>query len=592
MTQDELVADARGRLELHNCPRCLDGNLTITVEPPAIACGAGCAGVADAVYTMATRLNGDRLQRQRDALCHLARIVAEAECSAARGGQIVPLTHDRWPEPEPEPLPAELPPVPAFDDRLLPDSLRPWLSDAAERTQCPPEYGAVGALVALSGIIGRRCAIRPKRHDDWTAVPVLWGAVVGPPSSMKSPALAEALRPLRRMAVQATEALRRQSHGHTAALAEMKARRAVIENKMRKAARDGRDLSALRAEFAAAAAPPQPSERRYIVNDATVERLGELLNENPRGLLHFRDELAGWMATLDRDGHENDRAFFLEAWNGTGRYTYDRIGRGTLHIEAACVSMLGGIQPGPLAQYLRAAVRGGIGDDGLMQRFQALVYPDPPRTWRNVDRWPDTEARDRAFEVFGRLDVLTPETLGASVDDGVPFLRFDGDAQELFDAWRENLMNRLRGGDEHAAIEAHLAKYPSLLPSLALICHLADAIAAPVGSVGLASATRAVALCDFFEAHARRLYQIVTAQELKAATVLLGKLRTGKLGPRFTARDAYRPQWAGLTDRDIVEKALTVLVDHGWLRAAVVETGGRPSTTYEAHPRVRAKAAA
>ncbi len=52
---------------------------------------------------------------------------------------------------------------------------------------------------------------------------------------------------------------------------------------------------------------------------------------------------------------------------------------GTLEIEACCVSMLGGIQPGPLGQYLRDAVKGGAGDDGFMQRFQlavALAFED------------------------------------------------------------------------------------------------------------------------------------------------------------------------------------------------------------------------
>ena len=70
-----------------------------------------------------------------------------------------------------------------------------------------------------------------------------------------------------------------------------------------------------------------------------------------------------------------DRAFYCEAWNGTGAYTYDRIGRGTLHIRAACLSVLGGIQPGPLERYLRA-VFAGRGDDGLLQRFQLAVWPD------------------------------------------------------------------------------------------------------------------------------------------------------------------------------------------------------------------------
>ena len=118
--------------------------------------------------------------------------------------------------------------------------------------------------------------------------------------------------------------------------------------------------------------------------------------------------------TMDRPGHENDRAFYCEAWNGTGAYTYDRIGRGTLHIRAACLSVLGGIQPGPLERYLRA-VFAGRGDDGLLQRFQLAVWPDGGGPWRNVDRWPNSEARTRVTEVFQRLTTLerSPRPAGA-----------------------------------------------------------------------------------------------------------------------------------------------------------------------------------
>src|SRR5262249_35676306 len=148
----------------------------------------------------------------------------------------------------------------------------------------------------------------------------------------------------------------------------------------------------------------------------------------------FRDELTGFLRTLDRDGHENDRGFYLEAWNGSGSYTYDRIGRGTIHIPYACVSLFGTIQPGPLARYVRATLSQ---NDGLMNRFQLLLYPDPPGRWVNVDRYPDAAAKNEAFRVFKDLDAFDPRGLGVEVDDerGIPFLRFAPDAQELFDEW-------------------------------------------------------------------------------------------------------------------------------------------------------------
>ncbi len=63
----------------------------------------------------------------------------------------------------------------------------------------------------------------------------------------------------------------------------------------------------LRQHFEAMRYTP-PVAKRYLVNDTTVEKLGELLNHHPNGLLLFRDELSGWLHTMDRPGHENDRA--------------------------------------------------------------------------------------------------------------------------------------------------------------------------------------------------------------------------------------------------------------------------------------------
>src|SRR6266849_328051 len=74
------------------------------------------------------------------------------------------------PWPAPQSIPSGLPPVPAFDGRLLPPALAPWVADIAERAQCPPDFVAVGALVAAAAVIGRQVAIRPKRADDWTVI--------------------------------------------------------------------------------------------------------------------------------------------------------------------------------------------------------------------------------------------------------------------------------------------------------------------------------------------------------------------------------------------------------------------------------------
>src|SRR5229473_3325540 len=287
----------------------------------------------------------------------------------------------------PQPVPRGRPPVPPFLGALLPDALAPWVADVADRIQCPPDFVAVGVLVAAAAVIGRKVAMRPKRQDDWAVVPNLWGLAVGPPGVMKSPALAEALRPLHRLVTDAHAQYEEQRLAQHFHLAEQKARRHDLAQRLRVAVANEESTEDLREHFAAVSRDTPRAARRYLVNDTTVEKLGELLNHNPNGLLLFRDELSGFLHTMERPGRENDRAFYCEAWNGTGAYTYDRIGRGTLHIRAACLSVLGGIQPGPLERYLRE-VFAGRGDDGLIQRFQLAVWPAVGGQWRNVDRWP------------------------------------------------------------------------------------------------------------------------------------------------------------------------------------------------------------
>jgi hypothetical protein len=142
----------------------------------------------------------------------------------------------------------------------------------------------------------------------------------------------------------------------------------------------------------------EPVEPRYKTNDATIEKLVELMQQNPRGILYFRDEMVGAFKRWESPGREQDRAFHIEAWSGNGSHTDDRIGRGTVRADNVCESLLGSIQPGKLAGYLDQAISQGD-NDGFMQRLQLGVYPDVP-PYRHVDEWPNREARDRAYRII------------------------------------------------------------------------------------------------------------------------------------------------------------------------------------------------
>jgi putative DNA primase/helicase len=452
------------------------------------------------------------------------------------------------------------------------------------------DFPSIGAVVSMAALVGRKIGIRPKRHDDWLVVPNLWGGVIGRPGIMKTPALEESMLPLKRLNVEALEDYSRAENDWETAKIVKQAQADVLKKDLRAALKNNREIRDITAELTTLAGDEEkPRAKRLIVNDSTVEKLQEILQANPNGTLVFRDELVGWLRTLDREGRENDRAFYLEAWNGTGGYVCDRIGRGTTYIEEVCLSILGGIQPGPLAEYVREASKNGSGADGLLQRFQLLVWPDDPGDWRNVDRWPDTPAKNRAFEVFKTLDGLDPFTIGAKQEreEGIPFLRFTDEAQEAFDAWRETLeKEKLRSG-EPDMIEAALSKYRSLIPSLALLFHLADV---GTGLVGLDSLLRAFDWSDYLESHMRRIYGAVGNPALSAAHSLLRKIREGKVTDGMTLREIYLKGWSGL-DRESLPEALQVLDEYGWAksetrRPETPDGRGRESKIIRVNPKI------
>jgi Protein of unknown function (DUF3987) len=491
-------------------------------------------------------------------------------------------SENRWPEPKP--IPDGLLPVAAFDPAFLPEAVAPWVMDISDRMQCPPDFIAIPAMVALGSVIGRKVAVRPQRRTDWYVVPNLWGCIVGRPGAMKSPAMDEALKPLHRLEAEARKANEVAAKNYEIEIETFKLRKEDGQKKVRAALKGGaKDVSSLLATDE----PEEPKARRYVVNDATYEALGVILADNPNGTLAFRDELVSLLKNLDREEQVSARGFFLTGWNGTTGYTFDRIIRGKTHIEAACLSLLGSTQPGRLAEYMRAAISGGAGDDGMVQRFSLLVWPDQSPSWENTDRYPASEPRAAAWQAFRRLDELTADAAGAATDEFAPvsYLRLDDAAQDQFGNWRGDLERRLRSGEMFPALESHLAKYRKLVPSLALINHLADGGS---GAISETAMLRALAFAEYFETHARRAYGAGSEIESSAAKAILKHIRKGDVQDGFTARAIQRHGWSNLSERDQVQAGLDLLCDLDWLRAESCiagATGGRPSITYWINPR-------
>ena len=478
----------------------------------------------------------------------------------------------------PEPLPS-LPSVLAFDYDYLPDVLRSYVKDISERMQCPPDFASVAVLVMMSTVIGRKVGIRPMKKDDWTVIPNLWGAVVGNSGVMKSPTLGAALSPIRKLQATAYDVFNNSIANNDAQAEIVKMQESLNKAEAKKILAKNRTADVK--DLLQSTGLEAPMLKRYVANNASYEALGELLMENPNGLLVEADEIIGLLKQLDASGQEVARSFYLTAADGDKAYTFDRIMRGKgLHIPALCLSIIGGIQPGVLAEYVKQATSGGAGADGLLQRFGLMVYPDISPSWKEVDRYPDSEAKRAVNQLADYLDNLnTLMDITTESDDfsKVPYMRFDGDAQLLFSEWRANLELRLRSGEEHPAIISHLSKYRKLIPSLALINHLCDYGKSAVTEKSL---IRAIAYGEYLESHARRIYASATRPDIDSAKTILNKLYGGKLDSPFKARDIYIKGWTGLDTSQKAQSAIDLLIEYNHLTVEEIITGGRPTAFY------------
>jgi hypothetical protein len=166
------------------------------------------------------------------------------------------------------------------------------------------------------------------------------------------------------------------------------------------------------------------------------------------------------------------------------------------------------------------------------------------------------------------------------------------EAQELFDEWRAELEGRVRGKAAEAtpSFIAHLAKFRSLMPSLALLFHLIDSIAEDTrGPVSFGAARLAAAWCEYLELHARKVYFAEVSGGAPAAQRIADRVSKGDVFDGMTVRNLKRSEWSGLRTPEVVREGLDHLQALGWIQIVTHKTDGRSSLVIRLHPELRGK---
>ncbi|MBI4602370.1 MAG: DUF3987 domain-containing protein [Planctomycetes bacterium] len=433
--------------------------------------------------------------------------------------------------------------------RGLPLAVRAFVENGARAFGCDVAYPLMSSLAVAASLIGLARRIRLKR--GWTEPAALWTCTIARSGALKSPPAFAAVQPLFRIEGREREAFEKQH-------AEWKKRDLVYQAALTKWKRKphGGDPPA---------EPSRPIERRRVTSDCTLERLAELLSDNPRGVLVFFDELHAWLGSFDayRHGRGGDVAKWESLYSGAPlrvdrKATDPATGRrSAICLERAVVSLHGCIPPDVLKRKLTPDVL----DGGLFARLLVAFPPPAPGLWTDHEIAPDVEAAYR--DVLERLATLE---LGRDAEGNPEPVDLDvsREGKAVFRAWVDSWAEKT--SDLDGPIGAAAGKVRGVVARLALVVHLAtwaESGAPEPGPVTEDAIRTGIALAEWFWREARRTYRAVLGRGATLPAKLLRLVRWveahgGEAKPHEVARGMRDHKG----DADHAERDLMALVAH------------------------------
>lgn len=447
----------------------------------------------------------------------------------------------------------------------------PWIMQAAEAASCPPDYVAAPLLAVVSVLIGNA---RWPSAPAWSEPPHLWIGVVGDSGGGKSPGFDALLRDVlpeleRRMSIAFPDQLREWKaafQAHEAAIERWKA-------DVREAGKKG---------FAAprppeGEPPAEPQSPRLRQNDVTIEKVAMLLGSAaPKGLLIVRDELAGWITSMNAY-NDAGRAFWLEAYGGRP-YRVERVKHpAPIDVQRLAVAVAGGTQPSKLAELMQDA------DDGLMARVN-WVWPD--RVLFRLGRTPPNTGW--AIEALDRLRVLELVSPASPHEPPRPLaVPMAADALDTLEQFARDMQDRQ--DDAAGLMRSAYGKARGTALRLSLVLEYLwwcgqDGMQPPPATISLkAFSAAAHFVSNYLMPMAERVYGDAALPEAtRNATTLarwIIKTRPTEVHVRTLIRET---RLAGLRGAETIHAAASALVEAGWLTPP--KPGGQGRRAKEAYP--------
>lgn len=378
-----------------------------------------------------------------------------------------------------------------FPLHMLPIEMKEYCEESARMLSCDPGYIVPASLACMGAAIGNSRVVY--LNDEWWEPAVFWTTLIAEASTLKSAAHNKGVWPVKDL------------HGEF-----------IKENQLAFDAwelhaeehRHAEKQSSKRGDVTACdQAPREPTPKRHLVDDITVEKLAEMLEQNPKGLILAMDELASWFASFTRykgtSGGGSDRPFWLKVFRAEG-HDVDRKGgnKRAIHVLRCAVNATGTIQP--------ETVSGLLSSDFFSSGFVArILFCMPPKAKKVfVKGGIDLQVRNYYRSTFRSLYFLDGEsTFNRDYGHRPVMLSGKGlDAWEKFHGeWAEK---------QHAAsgeISYALAKLEAYCARFALMFALIDYVnkRTPSEEIHAEHIERGYALVDWYANETHRVYSMI-----------------------------------------------------------------------------------
>ncbi|WP_232106753.1 DUF3987 domain-containing protein [Gimesia chilikensis] len=450
----------------------------------------------------------------------------------------------------------------------FPSVLAKYGKEAADCIGCDPCFVMLPLLVATGSLLGgKRCLFFNSKYQ----IPSnLWGAVVAPSGTGKSPGFNAALSPMFKLQAFIEEKNREAFDQHDKD-------RLTYESELKDWKQKARKADTIPPDEPEK--PEPPAVKAYTIDDSTSEATVLLLKDNPNGFLQQKDELSGLFADHDKytKAKGSDAAMYLKAFDGTPLQNHRKGDRKPIYIPRPLISLAGGIQPA----ILKVSIPHTYRQNGMMGRFVFVYPPEKPLPLPSTKGVSEKTERE-IDQLYQTLCDLAPYK---TLDNGgyVPQrVYLSDDAMRAYERFfNQNRDEWFFKGD---LVRSAWSKFNQIVLRIALIFQCVEnATSGDDGQrVSLQTMQNAIRLTEFFKKETLRVYRIFDSEDEPEETPEQKQYRrlfefVKDKGGTVSVRETQ--QGVRFKTADETEKALGELVKTGAAEWVDIPTKkkGRPS---------------